>query len=126
MTTSAFKSLGLALGLALVGASVANAGCLITAQNNATMEVQPNTCLYMSSAHDFEASAVKECGGLNPVHAPDWNDTIVKIGTTGPYSVSLMMDHIVTDNSMTMTFQAAGEHVLDQRFSADATIMYCY
>ena len=113
-------------GIALVCASAANAGCLITAKNNATKDVPLGTCLYMGSAHDFAASAQKECGGFQPVHEPTWNDEIVKIGATEPASVSLMMGHVVNDDSMTMTFEGPAEYVLEPRFSANATIMYCY
>ena len=123
---SKFTQIALVTGLALVVTSTAQAGCLITARNNATKDVPLGTCLYMGSAHDFAASAQKECGGFQPVHEPTWNDEIVKIGTTEPASVSLMMGHVVNADSMTMTFEGPAEYVLEPRFSANATIMYCY
>ena len=123
---SKLTHIALVTGLALAVTSAAQAGCLITAKNNATKEVPLGTCLYMGSAHDFAASAQQECGGFQAVHEPTWNDEIVKIGATEPASVSLMMGHIVTDDSMTMTIKGPAEYALEPRFSADATIMYCY
>ena len=118
--------LALVTGIALVCASAANAGCLITAKNNATKDVPLGSCLYMGSAEDFAIHAQKECSSFPAVHEPTWNDQIVKIGATEPASVSLMMGHTVTDESMTMTFKGPAEYVLEPRFSAGATIMYCY
>lgn len=123
---SKLTPIALVTGLALAVTSTAQAGCLITDLNNVTKEVPLGTCLYMSSANDFAASAQKECGGLQPVHEPTWNDQIVKIGANEPASVSLMMGHVVNDNSMTMTFPGPMEYALEAPFVADATIMYCY
>lgn len=127
MITATFRTLGLAAGFALVGASVANAGCIITAQNNATRDIPLGTCFNMSLPQDFSAFGTEACAGFtNVIHDPTWNDTIVKIGANQPASVGLLMDPIRNDESMTVTFSAPGERVLEERFSAKASVLYCY
>lgn len=128
MSMPIIRALPATIALALIGAvSAANAGCIITAQNNATMDVPLGTCLYMANANDFATRSAEACSGLtNIVHDPSWNDTIVKIATNVPASIGLLMNSRRDNDGMTITFTEPGERVLDPQYSARATVLYCY
>lgn len=119
-------TVALAAGLALGSASVAHAGCIITAKNNATRNIPLGTCLFMAEKRAINAIGLKPCQGRKLVHDPSWDDTIVKVGADQRASISLFMDPIMNKESMTTTFSKPGQLVLPPRFSGRASIVLCY
>ena len=120
------NAVGISAAVVVFSASIANAGCIITAKNNATRTIPLGTCFNMSIPSDFNAFGKKDCQGLNVIHDPTWNDNIVKIASDGPATISIMVDPGRPDTGFTTTFRSPSVMVLDANYSAKATVLLCY
>ncbi len=121
-----FNILSISAGVVFFSVSIANAGCIITAKNNATRNIPLGTCLHMSIPADFHVFGQSDCQGLKIIHDPSWNDNIVKIATDGPATITLQEDPGDRNKGFTTTFSQPGSMVLAAKDSAKATVLLCY